>query len=375
MNSNYKHAFAKLNTLMAVGLILGLAACAAPQATPVIAEDPVEESPAETVWPAPPEQAVIRYLSEIRNLELPEKKQKKRFQDILGGEEETKKSRTLIRPFAVTTDMQGRIFVGDAELHSVVVYNANGKYLGEWGTAGIGNLATPLALAADRSGNLYVSDTEQNRIVVFDPDGNFLNTFGGKDVLQFPAGIAINNELGRIYVTDSRAHSVIVFNMDGEQLFTIAGPFGEKEGGFFFPISIDIDEQGNLWVVDSMNFRIVNLDAEGNYIQNWGKLGNQLGQFSRPKGITLDKDGNVYVSDVAFSNIQIFDQQGNLLMFFGEAGGGPMGFSMPANLHFDQNNRLYVADQRNRRIKIFEYLGAPDIPDEEVTDTKSDPGN
>jgi DNA-binding beta-propeller fold protein YncE len=374
MNSNYRQYSEKLNTLMAVGLILGLVACAAPQATPVAIE-PVEESPAETVWPAPPEQAVIRYLSEIRNLEPPEKKQKKRFQDILGEEEKAKTGRTLVRPFAVTTDKQGRIFVGDAELHSVVVYEADGKYLGEWGTAGVGNLATPLALAADSSGNLYVSDTEQNRVVVFDADGDFLNTFGGKDVLQVPVGIAINDELGRIYVADSRAHSVIVFSKDGEQLCTSAGPFGEKAGGLYFPISIDIDGQGNLWIVDSMNFRIVNLDAEGNYIQNWGKLGNQLGQFSRPKGIALDKDGNVYVSDVAFSNIQIFDQKGNLLMFFGQSGGGPTGFAMPANLHFDENNRLYVADQRNRRIKIFEYLGAPDIPDEEAIDTRSGPGN
>jgi sugar lactone lactonase YvrE len=341
--------------LLAASLLTLLAGCAS---APPAEEESIAEPEVQTVWPAPPEPAIIQYVSEITNFGIPEQK-KKRFKDLLGGIEEKPEIRTFARPFSVTTDSQGRIFVGDAELHTVVVFDAEGTFQDEWGTSGMGQLATPLGLAADSNDNLYVCDTENQRVVVFAPDGRFLNTFGGSELLEVPVGIAINDTTDRVYVTDSKGNKIVVFNRRGDHMLTIEGSLGENKGRLYFPTSVDIDSLGNLWVVDSMNFRMVNLGPEGQYISHWGSLGTQLGQFTRPKAAGLDPDNNVYVTDVAFSNIQIFNAEGELLLFFGGAGNIPGYFSMPSDVHFDDQGQFYVADQRNRRIQIFRYLGEP----------------
>lgn len=346
--------------ILPVALALALAGCAgAPRTVGEAAPEPVYQ----TEWPAPPDPPVIRYVGEIKDLALPKKK--RRFKDILGGVEE-EGDKTFLRPFAVTTDSQGRVFVGDAELHSVAVFGADGKFKGEWGTAGIGSLNTPLGLAVDSSDNLYVADTVRKRIVVFGPDGRFLRTIGSEGMFENPVGLAVNDAEGLLYVADSRKHQVLVFNLDGTEHSVIQGPFGEGLGSLYFPTSVQIDREGKIWVLDSMNFRVVALDSEGNFIRHFGKLGNFIGDFNRPKGLALDSEGHVYVSDVAFSNVQIFDQEGNLLMFFGNVGGGPGGFAMPGSVHIDGRNRIYVTDQYNRRVQVFEYLGAPEVAAEQT---------
>ena len=106
---------ATLNSVL-IGSALLLAACAS---APRTAEKPVDQAPAQTAWPAPPEPAVIRYVTEIKNIEPPKKK--KKFKDILGGTED-EGPETFTRPFSVTTDNQGRIFVGDATLGALFVF-------------------------------------------------------------------------------------------------------------------------------------------------------------------------------------------------------------------------------------------------------------
>ena len=60
--------------------------------------------------------------------------------------------------------------------------------------------------AEDEQGRVYVTDTGNKRVVVFDADGNFITEFGsaGLDAGQFdePVGITVDKN-GTVYVVNT----------------------------------------------------------------------------------------------------------------------------------------------------------------------------
>ena len=81
------------------------------------------------------------------------------------------------KPFAVSVH-QGRIFVSDTEKRLVAAYDKpQGKYL-EIGTSSPGELLKPMGLDTDNQGTLYVCDANLKQVVVYDRDGKYLRTLG-----------------------------------------------------------------------------------------------------------------------------------------------------------------------------------------------------
>lgn len=54
------------------------------------------------------------------------------------------------------------------------------------------------------------------------------------------------------------------------------------------------------------NNRVQKFDSDGNFITKWGSEGSGEGQFNRPLGISVDSEGNVYVVDTGNYRIQVF---------------------------------------------------------------------
>ncbi len=77
---------------------------------------------------------------------------------------------------------------------------------------------------------------------------------------------------------------------------------GEKEDdpheSFHKPSAIKIDGEGNIYVLDQGNRRIVKFDAAGAFVREIGGAGTGPGEFSNPIDLTLDKEGNIYVVDL-----------------------------------------------------------------------------
>ena len=85
----------------------------------------------------------------------------------------------------------------------VIKFDAKGKFLKQWGSAGSGpgEFGMPHCLAMDSKGNLYVGDRDNNRIQIFTQDGKLLG-----QLTQFgrPSGIVIDrNDI--LYVSDSES--------------------------------------------------------------------------------------------------------------------------------------------------------------------------
>jgi DNA-binding beta-propeller fold protein YncE len=324
---------------------------------------PVEEVKVDhqKLWPAPPEQARIRYIGELNSLEGDKKKTS--IRDVLMGEE-TNRVASLSKPYAVYSDSKGRVFVADTGIMGVVVFDLNqNKEAAIWGSGGAGAITKPGGVTSDEQGNVYVSDTMSNRVVVFNAEGKYINAYGDKEIFGTPAGLAYNEQTQRLYVVDTKKHKIFVFDKDGNVDFTI-GENGTNPGYFNFPTNIAIDANGRLYVADSMNFRIQVLEMDGTYVSHFGENGDRLGDFYRLKGVGVDTNGNIYAVDASFQNFQVFNQQGNLLLYVGDGGSGAPGkFALPAGIHVDKNNQIFIADQYNQRIQMFEFLGDSVIKD------------
>ena len=174
--------------LACISLLLSSCATQAP-----VKESVEVEKQQQLVWPAPPEQARIRYIGELRSLEDLAGKEQKSLRDILMGEEDKQNNSALLKPFAVNSDSKGRVFVADTGFAGLVVFNLDSKKVSFWGVTGYGALTKPVGVTSDANGTVYVSDTADQRVVVFDSNGEYINAFGGKDVLENPAGLVFND--------------------------------------------------------------------------------------------------------------------------------------------------------------------------------------
>jgi sugar lactone lactonase YvrE len=115
---------------------------------------------------------------------------------------------SFTEPNAVVVGRDGTIFVADGHtpdkgIARIVKFAPDGRYIGEFGTAGWGRgqLEVPHALALDSRGRLFVADRWNNRISIFTQDGKFIDAW-----TQFgrPSGIAIDrNDI--LYSADSES--------------------------------------------------------------------------------------------------------------------------------------------------------------------------
>ena len=269
----------------------------------------------------------------------------------------------LSKPYSIAVN-HGRVFVGDTVKHDVKVYDfPEQKYFligAEEDDEGHGKLSMPMGLDVDKQGNLYVFDAKIKQILVYNRDGKYQRTIGDPDNFARPAGIAVDPEGTRIYAVDiggssSNEHKVLVFDAkSGAFLFNI-GKRGTAPGEFNLPRDTVVAPDGSIYVVDGGNFRVQKFTADGKFISTFGSIGRQMGQFSRPKEAAVDPAGNVYVVDAAFGNFQIFNPEGQLLLAIGNRSNndGPAKFSLPAGIAVDGDGRVYVVDQYFRKVDVF----------------------
>lgn len=310
------------------------------------------------VFPDPPDEPRIFYeRTLVSSADVETEPDNSAFKRLITGEQRT--GIGIGKPFGVTVH-KGRVFVSDTMKRMVVAFDVpQAKFL-EIGTKSPGELVKPMGLDVDESGNLYVCDATMKHVVVFNRDGQYLRTIGSPELFSRPAGLTVDAEGKRVFVVDtggvrSDSHRIVVLDAQSGAFLHTISKRGSEEGELNLPRDITIGEDGNLYVVDGGNFRVQVFSQEGKFIKTFGGIGRRSGQFSRPKGIATDKSGNIYVADAAFGNFQVFNQSGQLLLAVGSRGNfhGPAKYMLPAGLAIDEDGRIYMVDQYFRKVDIF----------------------
>ena len=182
---------------------------------------------------------------------------------------------------------------------------------------------------------------------------------GEPNPFDVPIGVAADVE-GNIYVMDTSNFRVQKFDSKGNFVLTW-GSEGSGEGQFGDILDahdghLAVDAQANVYVIDLKNFRIQKFDCNGNYLTQWGTQGDGEGQFTHPFDIAIDKQNNVYVSDVGSNTIQKFDETGRFLLRWGKHGYDDGAFSDVYSVAITPDGNVLVSDSTGR-IQKFDSNG------------------
>ena len=232
-------------------------------------------------------------------------------------------------------------------------------------TGPMADIAGPSSVARDAAGNTYITAPAQNEILKVDTSGN-ISVF---------AGIGYSTE-------DPQ-------KLDG-------GP--ATSGSLNNPLGVTADTLGNIYVADTTDYLIRQIDSSGNIHTVAGNAHQcqdptalcgdrqlaQAAQLASPTSVTNDKVGNIYIADTGDNRIRVVNVGKVPVKIAGKyiapgtintiAGNGvactsstsPCGdgasaltanLSGPNGVAVDKAGNVYIADSGDRRIRIVNAAG------------------
>jgi DNA-binding beta-propeller fold protein YncE len=320
--------------------------------------------PSGLIWPLPPDPPRVRWVAQY--MDMAKVKQpvvkKSSWLDKLTGAKTLDERLELRKPYGVTTDKRGRIFVADTELKIVFMIDPKAKAVEKREGSSRAPLAMPVGVAVDSDDRLFVSDAALHSVVCFSPSGSPIALFGTA-ALGRPGGIAIDRQRNRLYVADAKESRIAVFDTASLKFVAYFGgpgkPGKRDNGAFLSPTNVAVDRQGNIYVADTANYRVQVLDPAGKFLRTFGVQGDAPGEFIRPKGIAVDSQGHVYVADAEFNNFQVFTPEGQPLLAVGALGSEPGQFALLAGLYIDPEDQIYTTEMFRGRVQVFQYISQP----------------
>ena len=197
----------------------------------------------------------------------------------------------------------------------------------------------PMGVAVGNQGRVYVTDSQNNRVCVFDSSGRFLFEFGSFGVakplpgaantyvpgsLNFPVGIDTDEE-GNVYVASFRNDSIEVFDADGKPLrrfpdpTQVIGRGSSGQDGLGIAVTDVAVFEDRIYATDQ--YQIFAFTLEGELITQWGRPGIEPAGLDHPNGLAVGEDGTVFVSDSNHARVTAFTPEGEPLWNYGEPQG------------------------------------------------------
>jgi DNA-binding beta-propeller fold protein YncE len=271
-------------------------------------------------------------------------------------------------PYDVAVDSHEppQLYVADNLNNRVDVFDAaTSGFMATFGRTGYGPGAGNLeivravgALTDAPGGGVDAADTANNRIQAFDAAGSITAAWGlpgrGPGYVTRPRGVAIGAD-GSLAVADSFDQRIELFGADGTYAgqrgqvspFTGFATQGSNPGQYSLPAGVAYDAGGNLWVADTGNDRVSELDPSGTVIRT-------TTGFARPLAVATSADGT-YVADTNHNRVVLIKPDGT---------SEPIGpaFAHPAALAIDPaTGRAVVADDTSvRDVGTGTTMGGPD---------------
>jgi uncharacterized protein (TIGR03437 family) len=311
----------------------------------------------------------------------------------------------LHRPQGVVQTADGTIYFTDTANHRVRKIAPDGKistiagtgdpgYSGEGSPATQANLYFPDALAIDGAGNLFVVDQNQLRVrkinaagvislvagngraaYSVDGSGALLSGFG------YIAGIAVDSA-GNVYVSEQVANRIKkITPAGGMSTYAGAAVNGDTSGlgfggdgqsagqaVFAYPGPLALDSAGNLYIADTLNFRIRRVSPAAGTVTTIAGTGKccyagdgakaTAAQVS-PSGMAADANGGLWITDSL--GIRYIGADGNINRIAGGTGFGFGGddfsanantrYNYPTGIALNSAGEVIVADTSNSRIR------------------------
>ncbi len=298
-------------------------------------------------------------------------------------------------PMGVATDLQGNVYVADANNNVVRKISVTGEVTTLAGSSGSSGsidgtgsgarFNNPSGIAVDEAGNIYVADTGNHTIRLITPSGvvsllagsvgtaGVANGSGGAAQFSSPQGVAVD-ALGNVFVADTGNHAIRKITPDGTvtTVAGLAGHIGGSDGvgsaaGFSFPRGIVADKLGNLFVADTGNCTIRKITSDATVstfvgrvqVAGWVDGTGSAALFYAPLGLAVDGSGNIYATDKFSFAMRKVTAAGVVTTLAGspvsegsvDGTGSSARFNNPSGIAVDATGTVYIADSDNNTIR------------------------
>ena len=175
----------------------------------------------------------------------------------------------------------------------------------------IGAFNSANSFSINPAGYFYVSDVGRNEIIKLDTLGKVIKSIGGygwaESSFDNPSDVFANTL--NVYVSDKNNNRIQLFDKDLNFLSQFSTQSSNNETQTFrYPISSAVSTQGDLFILDSDNNRILKYNARGEFQVAIG--GYDAGSFSLITPIQFSiTNTKILVLDSQF--LVLFDQFGN----------------------------------------------------------------
>jgi sugar lactone lactonase YvrE len=184
-------------------------------------------------------------------------------------------------------------------------------------------------------------------------------TPGDGQRFNLPTGIAVDND-GAVFVADTVNQRICLVAADG----TVTTWAESTAGAVFAPSGIAVAANGDVYLANKLHALIHRITPAGtvtNLAGNWHGFADGVGpnaQFDHPLGIAVDENGTCFVGDTLNHRIRrvLGDGTTSTLAGNGTAGAtdgqvGDAHFHEPGTVARDEDGTLYIADSKNHQIR------------------------
>ena len=191
--------------------------------------------------------------------------------------------------------------------------------------------------------------------------------------LSYPYAIIVNETTDNAIIVTDSAHSRVLrfydnrFTSDNVSLLAQSWSGGNS---FNQPFSIAVSayQRSDLYVSDYFNHDVIKLwnmqvisPLPSVVAGITGTSGNGGNSLANPAGIAVDRNGNLFVADSGNHRIMFWpvnSTTGTVAAGLGIAGNGPHSLNAPLGVFLDANDSyMYVCDSGNHRIQRFALVG------------------
>lgn len=174
----------------------------------------------------------------------------------------------------------------------------------------------------------------------------------GQGQFSQPLGIAATPD-GDVYVADAGNNRVVHLRYNEDGGLTWLGTIGS---GFKHPTDVAVDSKGGIYVADEGNNRVVVLNPDGSVRSTWTRdlfKPRALAVIDRDAPANLNKDNFVAVIDNRQKRISMFDPYGDLKVrvTHKEMGYEDVRFAYVA---IDRSGSIYITDIHNHQVHKFD---------------------
>ena len=227
----------------------------------------------------------------------------------------------------------------------------------------------------DSQGRIYIHHTvnaasdSSDSMVVFDANGKFIKSWGAA-FKGGAHGLHIRKEGSTefLYLCDISRGIVVKATLNGEEVFTLGypeeseaykpGADGKKPK--YSPTNLAIAPNGDIYVGDGYGSSYINqYNGKGEYIRTFGGKGKEAGKVDCPHGIIVDTRGTnpiLTVADRGNGRIQRFTLDGAHVDFV-------EGVNLPCHFSYFKNGDVVIPDLgarvtlMDRNNQVIEHLG------------------